>query len=114
MSLKIKETTFPQKKVARNIPENFSTLRKNLDLHDAESFFMLADATCSNRPTVNIEKIHVNVFKKEKIVIPKLSESQQETWEILNDANLMKELKSSIAETKKGRVVSWQKAKIPA
>ena len=112
MSLKTKETVFPQKNVARNFPENFSTLRKSLDLSDAAPFFMLVDAACSSRPTVDIEKIHVDVFKKEKIVRPKLSKTQQETLEILNDVSLMAELKSSIAETKKGRVVSWKKAKI--
>ena len=113
MSLKIKETVFPQKKVTRNFPENFSTLYKSLDRYDTALFFMLADATCSSRPTVDIEKIHVNVFKKEKIVRPELSENQQETFEILSDINLMKELESSITETKKGRTVSWKKAKIP-
>ena len=114
MSLKIKGTIFPQQKVKRNFPENFSTLRKNLDLHDAGLFFMLADATCSSRPTVNIEKIHVNIFKKEKMVIPKLSANQQETLEILNDVELMKELTLSRKETQKGRTVPWKKAKIPA
>lgn len=112
--LKIKETIFPQKNVTRNFPEDFSTLRKNLELDDAVSFFMLADATCSSKPTVDIEKIHVDIFKTEKIVKPKLYENQQETLEILNDANLMKELKSSIKETKKGSAVSWKKTKIHA
>ncbi|MCH7560088.1 MAG: hypothetical protein IIC67_01740 [Thaumarchaeota archaeon] len=114
MSLKIKGTIFPQQKVTRNFPENFSTLRKTLNLNDAGLFFMLADATCSSRPTVNIEKIHVDIFKKEKMVIPKLSANQRETLEILNDVELMKELTLSRKETQKGRTVSWKKAKIPA
>lgn len=114
MSLKIKGTVFPQQKVTRNFSENFSTLRRTLDHHDAGLFFMLVDATCSSRPTVNIEKIHVNIFKKEKIVIPKLSANQQETLEILNDVELMKELKLSRKETQKGRTISWKKVKIPA
>lgn len=114
MSLKTKETVFPQKKVTRNFPESFSAIRKNLDLLDAGLFFMLADATCSTRPTVDIEKIHVDIFKKEKMVTPKISESQKETLEILIDTGLMKELTSSRKETQKGRTVPWKKAKIPA
>ena len=113
MSLKIKGTVFPQKKVTRNFPENFSTLRKNLDLFDAGLFFMLADATCSNKPTVNIEKVHVNIFKKEKIAMPKLSPGQRETLEILSDAELMNELTQSRKEVKQGKTVLWSKVKIP-
>lgn len=114
MSLKFKETVFPQQKVTRNFPEEFSDIRKSLNLNDAGLFFMFADATCSSRPTVNIEKIHIDVFSKGKIAKPKLSSSQQETLEILNDTELMKELQLSRKETKKGRTVLWKKAKIPA
>lgn len=114
MSLKIKGTVFPQKKITRNFPEKFSVMRENLNLQDAGLFFMLADATCSTKPMVNIEKIHVDIFKKEKMAIPKISANQKETLEILNDAELMKELTSSRKETQKGRTVSWKKAKIPA
>ena len=109
----IKETIFPQKRIPGNLPENFSTLCKNLDSHDVESFFMLVDAAYSNRPAVDIEKIHMDVFKKRKIAIPKLSESQQETLEILNDRTMMKELKLSIADAKRGKTTPWEKIKIP-
>lgn len=111
MSLKVKGTVFPQKKVRRNFPEKFSIVRENLDLRDAGLFFMLADATCSARPKVDIEKIHVDIFKKAKRVTPKISSNQIETLEILSDAELMKELTSSLKE--KGRTIPWKKAKIP-
>jgi len=113
MSLKFKGTVFPQQKVTRNFPEEFSAIRKNLNLNDAGLFFMLADATCSSRPTVDIEKIHVDIFRKAKMAIPKLSTNQRETLEILNDTELMKELTLSRKETKKGRTIPWKKAKIP-
>ena len=104
MSPDIKETIFPQKSIPGNLPEDFSTLRKNLDSHDVGLFFMLVDATYSNRP-VDIEKIHIDIFKKRKVAIPKLSESQQETLEILNDRTMMKELKLSIADAKRGKTI---------
>ncbi len=95
-----------------NLPEGIPALRGGLDLYDAVPFFMLADAACSGRPAVDIEKIHVNIFKKGKIARPRLSEGQQETLEILNDAILMKELESSMAEAKEGRAVPWTKARV--
>jgi len=114
MSLKFRETVFPQRKVIRNFPKEFSTLRKTLNLSDAGLFFMLADATCSTRPTVNIEKIHVDVFSKNRRAILKISKNQLETLEIFNDNKLMKEIRLSHEETRKGRSIPWKKAKIPA
>ena len=105
MSLKIKETVFPQKKITKNFPEDFSAICKNLDLLDAGLFFMLADATCSAKPTANIEKIHVDVFKKEKIVIPKISAGKKETLEILNDVKLIRELTLSRKEIQKSNTI---------
>ena len=113
MSLKIKPTVFPQQKVIRNFPDNFSVLSKILNINDAGVFFMLADATCSERPKVDIEKIHIDVFKNKKIVTPKIDKSDLETFEILNDSELMKEIKLSQKEAKKGGSVKWEKAKIP-
>ena len=113
MSLKFKETIFPQSKVTRNFTADFNKLRSSLrNNDDAETFFMFVDATCSTRPTANIEKIHVNVFDKLEISIPKLSINDLETLEILNDKELMKEIKLSRAETKHGRSIPWKKAKI--
>lgn len=114
MSLKIKGTIFPQQQVTRNFPQDFSALFKTLNINDAGVFFMLADATCSSRPKVNIEKIHVNVFKSKKIMIPIVNKKELETLEILNDSELMNELKLSRKESKKGKSVQWKKIKIPA
>jgi len=113
MPLKVKGTAFPQQKVTRNFPESFSQIRKNLDLQDAVLFFMLADATCSARPAVSIEKIHVDVFKKGRVAIPRISADQRETIEILSDAELMKELALSRKEARRGMTVPWKKVKIP-
>ncbi len=113
MSLKIKGTVFPQQKVTRNFSDDFSVLRKTLNVNDAGIFFMLADATCSTRPKVDIEKIHIDVFKSKKIATPKINKNDLETLEIINDSELMNEIASSRKETKKGRTVSWKKAKIP-
>ena len=113
MSLKVKGTVFPQQKVTRNFPSSYSVLRKSLNIADAGVFFMLADATCSTRPKVDIEKIHVDIFKRKKIATPKISKKDLETLEILKDPKLMKELKKSKAETRNGRSVSWKKVKIP-
>ncbi len=113
MSLKIKGTVFPQQKVTRNFSDNFSVLRKTLNINDAGVFFMLADAACSTRPKVDIEKIHIDVFKSKKIATPKINKNDLETLEILNDSELMKEIKMSQKETKKGGSVQWKKVKIP-
>lgn len=116
MSLKFKEkgTIFPQEKVQRNFTDNFTSLRKTLNVEDASVFFMLADATCSTKPTVDIEKIHVDVFRKEKKITPRISKGWMETLAILNDEELMKEIRLSKEETSRGRTISWKKAKIPA
>ncbi len=113
MSLKVKETVFPQQKVIRNFSDDFSTLRKTLNINDAGVFFMLADATCSARPKVDIEKIHIDVFKSKKIVIPEVNADDLETLEILNDSELMKEIKASQKATKKDGTIRWKKIKIP-
>ena len=113
MSLKFKGTIFPQAKVTRNFTADFKKLRHSLgNLDDTETFFMFADATCSTRPTADIEKIHVNVFDKLEISIPKLSSADLETLEILYDKELMQEIELSKAEMKHGRSIPWKKAKI--
>ncbi len=112
MSLKFKETVFPQTKVKRNFTDDFNQLRKQLSSNeDAATFFMLADATCPTRPTVNIERIHVDVFKKNKIVEPKNSSSVFETLMILSDKELLKEIKLSRSDTESGDTVPWKKVR---
>ena len=111
MSLKLKRTVFPQQKIRRNF-SSYSDLRKSLNPTDAVVFFMLADATCSIRPKVDIEKIHVDIFKRKKIVVPKISKGDLETLEILKDPQLMQELKKSKKETRQGRLTSWKKVRI--
>ena len=113
LKFKAKETVFPQSNVKRNFPKNYSQLKKSFrSYEDSATFFMLADATCSTRPTVDIKKIHVNVFSNLKITTPKLSKNTIETLEIMSDDDLLKELKRSKAEARKGEVISWKKAKI--
>ena len=113
MSLKTKCTVFPQQKVTRNRSDDFSVLRETLNNNDVGIFFMLADATCSTRPKADIEKIHIDVFKSMKIATPKISKNDLETLEILNDSELMHEIKMSQKEIKKGGSVRWKKARIP-
>lgn len=113
LKFKAKETVFPQSSVRRNFPKNYSQLKKSFrSFEDSATFFMLADATCSTRPTVDIEKIHVNVFSNRKITTPKLSKNIIETLEIMSDDDLLKELKLSRTEARKGKVILWKKAKI--
>ena len=115
MSLKFKGTVFPQSKVVRNFPANFNKLRKSIrNYEDAETFFMLADATCSTRPKVNIEKIHVNVFEKSVKITPQLAKADRESLEILLDQELMQELKESMEDAEQGRLVPWEQVKITA
>ena len=43
--------------------------------------------------------------------MPKISKNDLETLEILKDAELMKELRKSLEETKDGMSISWKKVK---
>ena len=112
MLTETKGTVFPQQKVTRNFSKNFSTMRKTLDNNDVALFFMFADATCTTQPTVNIERIHTNVFKNKKIAIPKIDKENLETLEILSDSELLKEIKMSQRAVEKNEVVPWEKVRI--
>ncbi len=114
MSLKLQHitTVFPQAKVKRNFPENISQLQKSFqNVDELEKFFFLADAACSSKPAVGIERVHVDIFKKSKITKPKASRSLGETLEILLDKELIKQLRSSTKDVKEGCLVSWDKVK---
>lgn len=96
----------------RNFPENISQLQKSFrNVDELEKFFFLADAACSSKPAVGIERVHVDIFKKSKITKPKASRSLGETLEILLDKELIKQLRSSTKDVKEGCLVSWDKVK---
>ena len=116
MSLKFKdkETIFTQRRVRRNFSRDFGKLIKASSSYDDIAVLsMFADATCSTKPTVNIEKIHLNVFAKQKVSTLKFSKGIIETLEILSDKELMTNIKLSREDAKKGRLVPWKKIKIP-
>lgn len=81
---------------------------------DREALLMLVDATCSARPAADIEKIHINVFKSKKIMLPKISRADMETLEILIDPELMKEIRMSKKDADDGKIVSWEKVRVQA
>lgn len=110
----VKRTVFPQQKIRQNFSDDYSALRKSLSPTEAGVFYMLADATCSTRPKVDIEKIHTDVFKRRKRVMPSISRADLETWDILEDSELMAELKKSREEMEKGRLIPWETVKATA
>ena len=112
MLAETKGTVPPQQKVARNFSKDFSAMRKTLNSNDAALFFMFADATCTTQPTVNIERIHTNVFKNKKIAAPKIDKENLETLEILSDSELLKEIKMSQRAVEKNEAVPWEKVRI--
>ena len=112
MLVETKGTVFPQQKVTRNFSKDFSAIRKMLNNNDVTLFFMFADATCTTQPTVNIERIHTNVFKNKKIATPKIDKESLETLEILSDSELLKEIKMSQKAVEKNEAVPWEKVRI--
>ena len=65
------------------------------------------------QPTVNIERIHTNVFKNKKIATPKIDKESLETLEILSDSELLKEIKMSQKAVEKNEaVIPWEKVRI--
>ena len=110
MSVKFsaKMTKFPQTGIKRNFPKDFTTISRTFRSHDdAATFFMLADATCSTKHKVDIERVHVNVFQKCKVVRPVMLLEDEEY-----DSKLRKEIQSRREDAAKGNLVSWDKVKM--
>jgi len=109
-SYRIKRTIFPQTTVKPSFSIRYSTLRKNIRSHeDAATFYMLADATCTKKAKVDIEKVFVNVFKPQEIALVEPTNNNLETLEIMMDRELMNEIKESRKDVDEGRLVSWDK-----
>ena len=103
-----KGTVFRQTSVSRNRVADYSRLKKMMDgCEDAAAFFMLADAACSSQPVADIERVHVDVFEKQKSVRPVWPPGMIETIEIMRDPNMMRQLRAG----KEEETVPWEKIK---
>ena len=114
MSVKFraKMTKFPQTGIKRNFPKDFTTIYRTFRSHDdAATFFMLADATCSTKHKVDIERVHVNVFQKCKVVRPVMFSVLEDEY-MMYDSKLRKEIQSRREDAAKGNLVSWDKVKM--
>lgn len=105
-------TVFRQTAVKRDLVTDYSKLEKEMDgCEDAASFFMLADAACSSRPVVDIERIDIDIFKNQKTVKPIRPPGLIETIEIMHDPEMMRQLRASLQESE---TVPWRKIKLKA
>ena len=96
-------------------PAKKGAVRKALDMiknpDDAVVFFMLSDCAYSGRPETGIEKVRTDVFKNSKIVRPAASHAELESFEILMEPGMLKELKRRMQEMINGEGVSWDEIK---
>lgn len=100
-------TVFQQRAVSRNRVVDYSRLKKTMDgCEDAAAFFMLADAACSSHPVADIERVHVDVFEKQKSVQPVWPPGMIETIEIMRDPNMMRQIRAGMKE---GETIPWEK-----
>ena len=103
---------FRQEAVRRKHATDYSKIEKNMDgCEDAATFFLLADAACSPHPVSDIERIHVDVFEKQKKVRPARPPGLMDTIEIMRDPTLMRQLRAGIKE---GETIPWEKIKVKA